>query len=642
MQKCSPGIFIVLFSHTMKYLMITLICCIAYPGFGQSLYGLTDGRTSTYACGDCIRMLNEKPREVLFGIHINNDNEVFFSMSSRYWFDKLFTGSEDGVTTDVVAKDQFECGQTAPRNKIPLGHLFKPVYRTEMLQQLQDLPLGQVMVKIGTLPNHLHVKELEGNLVLIRNGIICFYTSFTSIDRRLWGLLDMGLYTDSLVNNTHFEQEDKNTIYTQTYQHKYRFIIPFRAADAQFDRDSMAAMFRQLQLSGQKIKSINIRAYSSVEGSAAYNSQLRKQRAALIMKAIQQRIPQKIPLYISTHANWIGFEDDLRNTPYQYLTRMKPPQVEKALQDQPLLLQLEKYFARHRKAIITVLTDQKKAVPLMPDDSMPKMFTRALQQNELKTAHALLQDIYERIADNSLPDSFINRLEIPAERQWAGLAATATTYKYLLRISGTEEALEQLLRIRKLDSTNGRLNYNIAALTLRQWKQDTGYIRPERLHRQLLQLRYQRIPSSLIERMLINYHILLCEYHTAKSQYRAKDSALSFIRDHYQPLRLDDPGLVSLAKYFAYYGQFEWAMQVLEGRTTQPDVTEDLLFYFVTLHLIGGTNTITEKLRHAISNALTLNTPRFCALFNSVNTGGSSFQLLVQDQWKAIYCDRCK
>jgi len=47
---------------------------------------------------------------VLFGVHIV-DNDVYFSMTSADYFNRLFTADTDGITVDIVSKDILECDQ---------------------------------------------------------------------------------------------------------------------------------------------------------------------------------------------------------------------------------------------------------------------------------------------------------------------------------------------------------------------------------------------------------------------------------------------------------------------------------------------------------------------------------------------------
>ncbi|RYD88964.1 MAG: hypothetical protein EOP50_18220, partial [Sphingobacteriales bacterium] len=146
-------------------------------------------------------IIESRPKEVLFGIHITG-SDVLFQMTNETWFRKIFARPGDALTADLVARKDLECGAkpTSDRNWYS-GTVLKPVPYEELLRRLKRYPDGTVEVRIGTLPPALRRQEIEGNLVIIRNREVSFYTNFTHIDESLWELLDMGLYTDSLLRN---------------------------------------------------------------------------------------------------------------------------------------------------------------------------------------------------------------------------------------------------------------------------------------------------------------------------------------------------------------------------------------------------------------------------------------------------------
>ncbi|HXB06799.1 MAG TPA: hypothetical protein VNW04_06780, partial [Puia sp.] len=69
---------------------------------------LTDGRYSDPFCLEYQRLVESRPKEVLFGVHIHDNGEIFFQMDSEAWFKKLF-GKGMGITVDLVSKDRYDC-----------------------------------------------------------------------------------------------------------------------------------------------------------------------------------------------------------------------------------------------------------------------------------------------------------------------------------------------------------------------------------------------------------------------------------------------------------------------------------------------------------------------------------------------------
>jgi hypothetical protein len=63
-----------------------------------------EGNTNTAQA--CMQVIEAKPPEVLFGIRISNNGDVYFSMNNRQWFDKIFKNNSYGVTVDLISKDR--------------------------------------------------------------------------------------------------------------------------------------------------------------------------------------------------------------------------------------------------------------------------------------------------------------------------------------------------------------------------------------------------------------------------------------------------------------------------------------------------------------------------------------------------------
>src|SRR6478735_3076007 len=160
--------------------LLTLLLCVfaSITAMAQSRVFIHDGR-QTAACSACEKLFHDMPKEVLFGIDLHANGDVYFTMSDKEWFNKLFTGAQDGVAADLVSKDQFGCNATPPEdNSVNKGFVLPPVYTADLKKNLKELSPGHLTVKIGRIPPSLAKKEQEGNLVIVKNGVVCKYTSF--------------------------------------------------------------------------------------------------------------------------------------------------------------------------------------------------------------------------------------------------------------------------------------------------------------------------------------------------------------------------------------------------------------------------------------------------------------------------------
>src|SRR5258705_13332138 len=161
------------------FFILLALTAFCFKSKAQNIYGLIDGRDKDRWCDECKQIVQSKPKEILFGIHFIK-GEIFFSMTNETWFNKIFTQLTDGITVDIVAKDQFDCKKDPiQENKFPKGVFIKPVLLPELKKNLKKEYDGGVMIKLGAIPKEFSGKEIEGNLVIVRNRKICFYTNFT-------------------------------------------------------------------------------------------------------------------------------------------------------------------------------------------------------------------------------------------------------------------------------------------------------------------------------------------------------------------------------------------------------------------------------------------------------------------------------
>jgi len=145
----------------------------------------------------------------------------------------------------------------------------------------------------------------------------------------------------------------------------------------------------------------------------------------------------------------------------------------------------------------------------------------------------------------------------------------------------------------------------------------------------------------LVKRLLINYNIILSELYLEQRRYGDKDFSVKYIYDAYKGLSLKDSDLLNLAKYFCHSSRFDWAEKILEPRAKSLDVSEDVLFYYLSLTIFKANNTKSAAYRVVMLNAINVNHSRFCKLFDPRDKGGVSFQLLKDSYLKNTYCENC-
>lgn len=623
-----------------KTLLFIILSFFYLLCFGQTKSQFIDGREGNY-CTTIQKVISEMPKEVLFGIHINSDGDVYFSMSDRNWFDKVFKNDSYGISVDIISKARYNCSLELEGNLgIPRGIVLPSIYKKQLLQNSNELIKGSIFTKIGKIPATLNGKEIEGNLIIINGPNMCYYTNFLDIERNLWQLLPMGFYTDTLLN----EYKDTSTLEKDffTYSKKIYIEIPFTKGSSSFDYLYLKRYFDSLNISSSVIRKIEIRAYSSVEGTEIINKQLMAKRAESMIVALKKHQLLLKRINVITAENWLDFFRDIKGSKFSELEGLSKLEIKKRLTDPKLVAEIEPIISHHRKAIAILYLENKSLFNSENDSLILRQFKVAISNKEISKAQSILKEISNRIQDKRLPIDFIAKIEVPKVKEYSLILNDREVYKYLLRATDEFETFENLMEIRKIDPTNGKVNYNICVLRFFLWQYGNDKSSKNILQNEIDDLGKEGIPETLVKRMKINYYILKGEDQLSMFNYAGKDSSLNEIRNIYSKIDATDEEIYSLAKYYSFYSHQEWAEEIIEPRITSINVSENLVFYYLNLLFFQPAMYDSDEFRKATLNAINLNTTRFCNFFKPVNSGGASMQLLEYEEMKSLYCSECQ
>jgi len=561
-------------------------------------------------------------------------------MDDKNWFEKIFKTNAYGVAVDIISKDKYSCNDNALNKSLPKGIFTPAVYKNELLSKSSELVEGRIYTKIGSIPANLKGKELEGNLVILYGSTICFYTNFVDIPRSTWNLLPMGLFTDSLINVSINAETKKEDFFT--YTEKIKIEIPFSKGGASFSSDFLKRYFDSLEVSSSRIKKVELRAYSSVEGPETINKSLMLKRAQSVLVALKKIDPALKRTNIITAENWLDFFNSIRNTKFDNLEYLSKLEIKQRLTDKRFLSEIEPLISPHRKVIAILYLEKKSPYFNVPSLSIMNEFKNAIALKDIGKAQNLQKEIADRISDNKFPLSYISQVEIPKSKEFSPILNDREVYKYLLKATDEYEAFENFMELKKIDDNNGKLNYNICALRFFMWQYANDSTSKITLLNEINKLENQGIPFVLIERMRVNYYILKSEDQMQALNYTAKDSSLHEIKKRYNNLSVTDEDILSLAKYYSFYAHQDWAIDIVEPEIDNINVNEDLLFYYLNLMFFHPSMYDSENFKAATLNAVNINRQRFCKFFNSTNNGGASMQLLDSEQIRNVFCSECK
>lgn len=625
--------------YSLSSLVLSLMPCLLHA---QGTWDIKDpGADKSAKCGECLTMLMSKPKEVQFGLYADENKDLWFVLNYPEFLDAMFKSGGDGIAVDVVPRSLYACADEPPRQtSFHKGDLLKPVYLPDLKRTRKESSVGAAW-KVGHLPAAYAMDDYELNLVILRDRYVCYYSSFYDLARYRWDLLNMGLYMDTLTYGSVFDTTRTNAATSILRRKAMHFTIPFEKNKGEYSPADLRPMYDSLRLTDFTIKRIDIAAYSSVEGPEARNIELQQKRAQSITRALQTFQTPDIRTTVKASENWVEFLRDVLLTSHADLVTLPKPEIKKRLLDKRTAEQLEPILAHHRKAMITLELTRKDGLAGLSEDQIIRQFEQAIAEKNVAKARDLQNTVIERIMDEELPSAFLEKLEVPMQREFAGLLNSRVAFRWFEDPRDALEAYNALLDLKRLLPGDAHVNYNLCAIRFRAWLQGAAItVDPAEFKRDIEALRGMGIAEPLVKRMLINHNIIMAEAHMAAGDFAQKDESMKYIHRNYKSIPMSNTDYLSLAQYFASYANYDKAIDVVEPLVATVDADEDLLFYYLNLTIIEPQKTKTAPYRGILLNALNKNKPRFCTLFDTFGKG-ITFQLLDDPVLFKTYCESC-
>ncbi|CAN5552550.1 hypothetical protein BH10BAC4_BH10BAC4_11020 [soil metagenome] len=629
--------YLVIMRIHLYFLFLFLGNIAAFPqSTNRENYDLrSPGKDIGKKCSELLNTFRSLPDEARFSTFVKGDS-ILLTHSDADWFWRLIPDKNDGIAIDLVAREQFACDniQRISQSWSHKGYLLPPMYRDDIRKGLIPVKSGYMAVYAGKIPASWKNFDIEANYMLLENKYLCHYSSIVNVDYHGWDLLKNGLYYDTLSSE---KLEEKYRDISKTLH----FRIPFEKDKWEYKEGDIRPLYDSLKLTDYTIKAIRIHAYTSVEGTTARNQKLQSLRAESIVKALQSFQSEKLESSIALSENWVEFLEEINGTSFSSLSSLSKEEIKEKLKSPDILGKLEPTLQHHRKAIIELDLEKRILYLKSNGEALKKYFSQHITQRNIEEALYLQQIIFYKIERHELPDEFLTELELPEALEYGSLLLNNASFRYENSYSSIFEAIQTFEKLDALLKNNPKIKYNLAALRLRSWltaPQLTNYLQ---LKKEIEALRKMGIPDVLVRRLSVNFYVILSEVYLEQRKYADKDKAVKFIYESYKSLNLNDYDLLNLAKYFSHNSRFDWSEKILQPRTKSIDVSEDVLFYYLSLSIFDERNTKSASYRTVMLNAINANQGKFCKLFDSREKGGVSFQLLSDPFLKKTYCENC-
>lgn len=625
-----------------KLFLIILTLVIQLNLSAQDTYGIKIPNAAEYEharfCGPLTKLFNNKPKEVAFSINQDHKKNLYFQFNNREWFENLFNDPYDGVAIDIITKDSFDCDLAVLPDQVR-GEVLKPVYANNFKKNIETVQKGFYQVLIGKLPIKYHHKEVEFNILMLSKRYLCQYRSTYNLQSYNYDLLDMGLYLDSLVYKNKKIKFD--TIQGFETSHKVlKFIVPFEKNKTTFSALDIKPLYDSLRLTDFNIKSINIKAYASIEGSAERNQQLQNQRSKSIIEALQTFQRPSISTTVTTAENWVEFLNDIKGTKYEHLKSFTKSEIKEQVANKEGQ-EFENILKNHRKALITLYLAKIDQYTEFTENDLLGKFNNAIAIENLNEASKIQNTLFERMKSKEVDPGLLYEMKIPRQKKFVDIFNANSAFRYQFDSNNLLTSYYEFEKLNELDPDNHEVIYNLLALKLRMQHAFKSMPKKEKLLNKINSLNDLGIEPNLVKRMLVNYHILNAELLMRNGLYQEKDISVKFILDNYMDIPLSDYDYLSLAQYITYFYDRETAIELLKDKVNKIDSDKKLLFYYLNLTLIDDSIVENPEYRTIMLNAINMDKQRFCKLFDSSEKGGVTFQLLKNKYLRKTYCENC-
>ncbi|HEX8545370.1 MAG TPA: CAP domain-containing protein [Cytophagaceae bacterium] len=589
---------------------------------------------SPSACKDFEEKYRTLPGEAQFNVFLQ-DEKVMLYHNDLKQVKKLINKPNDAIIIDVVEKEIFPCENENFIDKASLfiGEPLSPMTKDLLYAKNLSGEKNNLFVDFGSYS--ANGKDVEFNISFVKNRRVCKYVIPYPIAVARLDLLEMGLYRDSLKN-----VRIKNTYTLNSSEiKKYSIIYPKSGFLAKY------GFINDLEDSLRKdrftISYLNVKAYSSIEGDSVMNKQLQEKRALGVVERFQKLQKDSIRTNIKTFENWEQFYADIKGTPFAKYKSMSKVEMKRELRKQDVLDALEPILAKHRRSDFFIKIDRTQEVSRYDTTGMLKIFKQSINQKNLQEALEVQQLFLQAIENKSLPDDYLDSLEVPEVNIYARLLSNEGVFRYHNEVKDfdLEKAFQSFSKLAIMIPGNPYINYNLLALKIQRWALARDHlIDIEQMSRDINRLQSSPLEKKLIRRMLINYHLLAAHYFLNVNDYRKVKQSVQFIWDQYKYLRHSETDLLKLAHFFSWYRRYDYAEKLLYSYVLKEEAGENLIFYYLNLTLNDEDEHGKSYYLPLLKRAFALNRERFCEIFSSK---GISFQLLRFPMLKDRYCDAC-
>lgn len=567
-------------------------------------------------------------------------DDIYFAHPNMKALKRILGKDNDGIAIDIVQHSQIPCNEINDfnydlynRGYMPKWMSFKKIVKKNEIKDRKD---KSVRVFLGTVPSSID-GPYDVNMIIIKDKTVCrtivktnlrspsiSYEAKTSMIPDLSGI-------QTTIN--YIPQPEKTVL---------EFKVPFERNKSIYEAADIKPFIDALKESRFIVDSINIIAYTSLEGSDKSNQELQRKRSESIISAMNTlQNKNNIPYSIRTDDGWSLFAKDVANSPtHKDLAKKSKEEAKAALNNSKTRKDLEPILANHRYAHIRINATYDVSEQY-EQEFITNKFNRTLASGNLPLAFAIQKFMIKQVEEKKYKKGLVETLEIPNTAQ---MLPFLTNKYYMLSLFGdglSVNNIEKVVDLTKLDGKNTIVDFNSLVCSV----EDVEIANSSQIS--TWQGKIDRIYSTPIGKsfpkkvdavnIALQYKILDYINGSENPDEKLLVSTYEKIKEIALPTITDWQQAYEVASTFIEYGDVEFARKTMDPYINNPAVSEDFIFTYLNLYSLDENNYMSKKFETACKLASQKNMSRFC-------TEVKTYSYLIRENLEAknIICNDCK
>jgi len=562
------------------------------------------------------------------------DNKVYFKYDNVKKLKKILKKSKDGLAVDIIQKAQYPCigDNIYDNNLVNKGILLKRVwakkiFKKNLLENTKENK-NKIEILLGNIPENIGT-DYELNLLVIQDKCVCNNIFKTYLDEgnfKYTQKIDFVADTITFENQNYSPKAEKATL---------SFKIPFEKNKTEYEQKDIEPFFKSLKEPDFIVNNLAIIAYSSIEGIKENNLTLQQKRAESIVNAIKKRQKNAIVSKITATDNWEDFKRDVKTTEFEFLAKMTLEKAQDYIKEYQIKNRLETILKNHRYAQIDMEVTYDIEGTKKEQIYVVNRFNKAIEKNDLITALLIQKYIFNKILAGLYDTAAVYSQVIPENINTAGLLMNKLWLEmYFNKNNADYDYCSQIEKLHKLNKKNIYITFNY--LYCRILNHEIN----DKIQTQIDSLYTSTFSKETVDLLNLEYQFMkLKATDTLPNSEILVNEILEKIKSIVNVDVSNSQNALKLCKIFIKHNDYDYAIKLIEPFIYVQNITEDLIYTYITLCSYVPYRIYSNKFLHATNVAYKMNPKKYCELFNGTKM---SFQVFDNTQLKTNYCKYCK